>query len=146
MRRVHTTDMFRLSVGAMTASLACFLAGPAAAQEFPSYAQPLGNERLSGTVVRFAPGSYDIGLLDDRGFVDRIVLHRGTIIEPNGLDLALGMRVSIIGRAADTSFVANEIVRDDRRAVPDWYDRWVAPDRTAMQNPPAPPVVRAPFR
>jgi hypothetical protein len=139
------SDMLRLFIGATTASLACFLTGPAAAQEFPSYAQSLGGARLSGTVVRFAPGSYDLGLLDDRGFVDRIVLHRGTIIVPIGIDLVPGMRVSVVGHDAGTSFVANEIDRDDRRAQPAWYDRWVAPQAASAQNPPAPPIVTTPF-
>jgi hypothetical protein len=139
-------DMPRLFIGAMTASLACFLTGPAAAQEFPSYAQPLGDAGLSGTVVRFAPGSYDLGLLDDRGFVDRIVLHHGTIIVPIGIDLAPGMRVSVVGQIAGTSFVANEIDRDDRCGEPAWYNRWVAPHTATAQNPPAPPIVATPFR
>jgi hypothetical protein len=133
-------DMLRLSIGAIIASLACLLTGPAASQEFPSYAQPLGDARLSGIVVRFAPGSYDLGLLDDRGFVDSVVLHHGTIIVPIGIDLAPGMRVSVVGHNAGTSFVANEIDRDDRRAEPAWYNRWVAPHRATAQNPPAPPI------
>ena len=131
-------------IGAMVASLACILTGPADAQEVPSYAQPLGDARLSGTVVRFAAGSYDLGLLDDRGFVDRILLHQGTIIVPIGIDLAPGMRISVVGRNAGASFVANEIDRDDRRAGPAWYDRWVAPNTATAQNPPAPPIVNPP--
>jgi hypothetical protein len=135
-------DMFRLLIGVTAAaSLACFLTGPLAAQDSPSYAQPLGNARLSGTVVRFEPGSYDLGLLDDRGFVDRIALHHGTIIEPVGIDLAPGMRVSVVGYDAGPSFVANEIARDDRPTRPAWYDRWVAPHAAGAQNPPAPPIV-----
>jgi hypothetical protein len=132
--------MLRVIIGVTAASLACFLTGPAAAQDSPSYAQPLGNARLSGTVVRFEPGSYDLGLRDDRGFVDRIVLHQGTIIQPIGIDLAPGMRVAVVGYDAGTSFVANEIDRDDRRAPPAWYHRWVAPHAAAAQNPPAPPI------
>jgi hypothetical protein len=138
--------MLRVLIGATAASLACFLTGPAAAQEFPSYAQPLGDARLSGTVVRFQPGSYDLGLRDDRGFVDRIVLHQGTIIVPIGIDLVPGMRVSVVGHDAGGSFVANEIDRDDRLAQPAWYDRWVAPHTATAQNPPAPPIVSTPFR
>jgi hypothetical protein len=137
--------MLRVFIGVTAtvtaASLACFITGPAAAQDSPSYAQPLGNTRLSGTVVRFEPGSYVLGLRDDRGFVDRIALHQGTIIEPVGIDLAPGMRVFIVGYDAGTSFIANEIDRDDRRAQPAWYNRWVAPHAAAAQNPPAPPIV-----
>jgi hypothetical protein len=56
------------------------------------------------------------------------------------------MRVSVVGQIAGTSFVANEIDRDDRRAEPAWYDRWVAPHMAKAQNPPAPPIVATPFR
>jgi hypothetical protein len=135
-------------IGATAASLVCFLAGPAAAQQFPSYAQPLGDARLSGTVVQFQPGSFNLGLLDDRGFVDRIVLHNRTIIMPIGIDLATGMRVSIVGQNAGALFVANEIDRDDRvdrPAEPAWYGLWVAPHTATAQNPPAPPIVNTPF-
>jgi hypothetical protein len=139
--------MLRVLIGATAASLACFLTGPAAAQPFPTYAQPLGDTRLSGTVVQFQPGSFNLGLLDDRGFVDRIVLHIGTIILPIGIDLTTGMRVSIVGQNAGALFVANEIDRDDPLAEPPpaWYGRWVAPHAATAQNPPAPPIVHTPF-
>ncbi len=137
--------MFRVLAGAAAASLACFLTGPAAAQQVPSYAQALGDARLSGTIVRFLPGSFDLGLLDDRGFVDHIVLHIGTIIVPVGSDLAPGMRVSVVGQNAGAAFIANEIDRAGRRAGPPaWYDRWVAPQAAPAQNPPAPPIVNPP--
>ena len=137
--------MVRLLIGVATASLVCFLIGPVAAQDVPSFAQPLGDASLSGTVVRFAPGNYDLGLLDDRGFIDRIVLHPGTIIMPVGIDLATGMRVSVIGRSGGAVFFANQIDRDDRRFQPAWYDRWVAPHTETAQNPPVPPIISTPF-
>ena len=46
---------------------------------------------------------------DERGFVDNVDLHPGTIINPTGLTLAPGMVVSILGYNSGSDFTANEV-------------------------------------
>jgi hypothetical protein len=85
------------------------LVGPAAAlaQDFPSYAQP-EDAQIRGRIVAF-DGGYDLRVRDERGFIDVVELHPGTIIYPVGLTLAPGMIVSILGYNAGPYFDANEV-------------------------------------
>ena len=46
---------------------------------------------------------------DKRGFVDRVQLRDGTVINPTGLRLAVGMTVTIHGRSQSSFFAAYEI-------------------------------------
>jgi hypothetical protein len=46
---------------------------------------------------------------DSRGFISNVSLHQGTIINPTGIKLQPGMRVTIHGRNAGATFAANEI-------------------------------------
>ena len=81
------------------------------AQDMPSYAQPaVGSnvETITGR-INSVEGTFLITLLDDRGFVDSVQLHQGTIINPTGLALEPGMSVTIIGYNAGPAFDANEI-------------------------------------
>ncbi len=48
-------------------------------------------------------------LRDDRGHVDNVRLHQGTVINPTGLTLASGMSVTIYGHNRGSVFAANEI-------------------------------------
>jgi hypothetical protein len=130
----------------------CALTKPATAQTVPTFASPLGNERLDGVVVRFAQGTYDLGLRDDNGFVDNVRLHDKTIIFPVGLTLRPGMRVRIVGFNQGTAFTANEIdgPRPRRVAVtrePQWYAEWDGRAHTGATrylNAPAPPIANPP--
>lgn len=99
------------------AGVAAFaLLGPAAAlaQPIPSYAEPpppsyaSGEENVHGRVISF-DGQYSLQVRDERGFVDNVRLHPGTIINPTGLTLAPGMIVSILGYNAGPYLAANEI-------------------------------------
>jgi hypothetical protein len=125
---------------------------PAAAQTVPSFGQPLGNQRLDGIVVRFAEGTYDLELRDDRGILDTVRLHDHTIIFPIGTTLAPGMRVRIVGFNAGNAFTANEIdaarrTLRDARTEPRWYAEWDGTRRgraRAYGNPPAPAFVNPP--
>ena len=128
---------------------------PAVAQTAPSFGQPLGNQTLEGVVVRFVPGTYELGLRDDNGFLDNVWLHDKTIIFPIGITLQLGMRVRILGFNRGSAFTANEIDGPVKRPVaeglaPAWYAVWDAttrapaagyrnPPARAFVNPPAPP-------
>jgi hypothetical protein len=63
---------------------------------------------LAGTVVDFH-GKYGLVVRDPRGVLKDVVLHPGTIIKPEGLRLERGMKVIVIGQAADQTFAAGEI-------------------------------------
>jgi hypothetical protein len=83
----------------------------AQAQDVPSYARPTDasvDETIHGR-IRSVDGAFTISVDDDRGFVDEVQLHGGTIINPTGLALAPGMSVTIIGYNAGATFDANEI-------------------------------------
>jgi hypothetical protein len=95
-------------LGFASAALAGILVLPLAApaQGVPSYAT--GEETIHGTVSGF-DGKYDLTVRDDRGFVDNVRLHDGTIINPTGLRLAGGMTVTIYGHADGNHFSATEV-------------------------------------
>jgi hypothetical protein len=82
--------------------------GAALAQPVPSYAHPSEDEQIRGRVTGF-DGGYNLTVRDDRGYIDNVRLHPGTIINPTGITLAPGMVVSILGRNAGRHFDANEI-------------------------------------
>jgi hypothetical protein len=86
---------------------------PSAAQDLPSYARPAAapatpSETIHGRIVA-VNGAFRLTLADDRGFNDDIALQQGTIINPTGLTLAVGMTVSIRGYNAGDTFSATEI-------------------------------------
>jgi hypothetical protein len=97
-----------------TALAALLLATPlaASAQEIPSYADApqvaQADEQIRGRIASF-DGAYNLTVNDERGFVDNVDLHDGTIINPTGLTLAPGMIVSILGYNDGSQFSANEI-------------------------------------
>ncbi len=64
--------------------------------------------QIHGRILGF-DGAYALTVRDERGFLDNVQLHQGTIINPTGLTLAPGMVVSIIGYNAGPYFAANEI-------------------------------------
>jgi hypothetical protein len=85
---------------------------PQVAQDVPSYSQAPApvpqDEQIRGRIVNF-DGAYSLQVRDERGFLDNIQLHQGTIINPTGLTLAPGMVVSILGYNAGDYFAANEV-------------------------------------
>jgi hypothetical protein len=101
----------RLAVGAIALVAAL---GPAAAraQDVPSYAVPTTTISTDETIhgrIHSVNGAFDISVDDDRGFVDNVELHQGTIINPTGLTLAPGMSVTILGVNSGAALSANEI-------------------------------------
>src|SRR2546423_4042241 len=91
----------------LTLVIAMPLAGQA--QDVPSYARALdgGDDALiRGRIVNF-DGAYALSVRDERGFIDSVQLHEGTIINPTGLTLRDGMVVSIIGYNAGPYLAAN---------------------------------------
>jgi hypothetical protein len=103
MFRILTTALAALIV---TTPLAAF------SQEVPSYALSAqggpADEQIRGRITSF-DGAYALTVSDERGFVDNVDLHDGTIINPTGLTLAPGMVVSILGYNDGPAFSANEI-------------------------------------
>jgi hypothetical protein len=96
----------------LAATFALLVPCAVAAQDIPSYARPAGaigtDETIHGR-IRSVDGAFRIAVDDDRGFVDTVELHAGTIINPTGLTLSEGMSVTILGVNAGSTFDANEI-------------------------------------
>jgi len=107
----------------LAVSAALFFAVPLGldAQSLPSYARPVtptpvptapsyatSEENIHGRIASF-DGAYALQVRDERGFMDSVRMHPGTIINPIGLTLAPGMVVSILGYNAGNHFAANEI-------------------------------------
>jgi hypothetical protein len=102
-----------LSIAVASAPLTAFAQQVPAqpdAQNAPSYARPAANgeETIHGRIARF-DGKYGVSVQDDRGFIDNVELHQGTVINPTGLALQPGMAVTVIGYNRGRVFAANEI-------------------------------------
>jgi hypothetical protein len=81
---------------------------PSYAQPAPSYAQPYRQDLIRGTVYSIN-GKYNITVRDNRGFLDNVSLHNGTIINPRGWRLEPGNPVTISGKPSGRTFIADEI-------------------------------------
>lgn len=83
-------------------------------QQQPTYAQPppapaYGRQNaIKGTVSGF-DGQWIVYMHDDKGYTDHITLHQGTVINPTGIKLLEGMRVTIYGNPDGPTFQANRV-------------------------------------
>jgi hypothetical protein len=128
----------RIVAGVVAGSLALAAAvAPSTvfAQDVPSYGRPsttAQDETIHGRVDSIQ-GPFAIVLRDDRGFLDSVTLRQGTILNPRGLRLAVGMIVTITGYNAGSSFAALEIDAPYDDAAPpvysgsDLYDYGLSP-------------------
>ncbi len=66
------------------------------------------SEEISGRIDAII-GKYGLRLRDDRGYIDSVTLHQGTVIVPAGSTLKSGMLVKITGSVSGTTFTANVI-------------------------------------
>jgi hypothetical protein len=85
--------------------------GAAPAATLPPYARPAApsdEETIHGRIASVG-GAYTLAVTDDRGFVDNVRLHQGTIINPTGITLRTGMSVTVMGYTRGSSFEANQI-------------------------------------
>ena len=82
--------------------------GPAAPRPPAHRSAVNGEETISGRISKIE-SKYRLEMRDDRGYIDRIQLHQGTIINPTGLQLEPGMVVTILGYNLGNVFGANEI-------------------------------------
>jgi hypothetical protein len=99
-----------------------------AQNQMPSYAVRSG-ETIKGTISNFN-GQYTMYVRDDRGYVDNVSLHQGTIINPTGIRLSPGFRVTVIGHTSGSTFVADEIdtpYRNYGYAYPYYYPYYPYP-------------------
>jgi hypothetical protein len=80
----------------------------AALADTEGYATSVGGQTLSG-VINSVDGKFGLTVRDNRGSLDRVTLHRGTIINPTGLQLEPGTTVSIIGHANGGTYDADTI-------------------------------------
>lgn len=120
--RLQNFSFSRILAASLTAALCAALPVAASAQQpygdQPPYAQqqpysqpapPYGNQQsVKGTVSGF-DGQWIVYMHDDKGYTDHITLHQGTIINPTGIKLLEGMRVTIYGYAQGSTFEANRI-------------------------------------
>ena len=103
-----------VSIAALSAPIPAFAQpGPTGidAGAPPSYARPAnpnGEEIIQGRVTAY-DGKYSLQVNDDRGYVDNVELRQGTIINPTGLRLQPGMRVTVLGYNRGHFFAANQI-------------------------------------
>jgi hypothetical protein len=102
----------RLKVALLSAAalVAFGLPATAQAQGMPSYAKgtATGDETIQGRIASVDSKEH-ITIHDERGFIDDVSLHNGTVINPTGLTLAVGQPVRIYGHADGTTFAAVEI-------------------------------------
>ncbi len=91
---------------AAAAALASALPLSAQAQPVPSYARSV--DTIKGTISSFN-GATTMYVRDVKGYIDDVTLHRGTIINPTGIRLEPGFRVTVTGHPNGKTFVANEI-------------------------------------
>ncbi len=109
-----TTEVMRSKhLAALAAAFLMAVPFAAQAQDVPSYSQgqpsyATSEENVHGRIVSF-DGAYALQVRDDRGFVDSVQLHQGTIINPTGLTLQPGMVVSVLGYNSGSYLAANEI-------------------------------------
>ena len=113
----------RLLAALGAANIALILPLAALAQDDPTYAQQPGapqyaqagvpsyatqDQQIHGRIASF-DGGYNLQVRDDKGYLDNVQLHQGTVINPTGLTLAPGMVVSVNGYSQGSYFAANEI-------------------------------------
>jgi hypothetical protein len=95
------------AIPAAAVILAFAVPSAGSAQPLPSYASPPG-ETIKGTISRF-DGATTMYVRDVRGYVDKVSLRQGTVINPTGIRLQPGFSVTITGRASGSTFIADEI-------------------------------------
>jgi hypothetical protein len=96
-------------LAALSAVVALALPSVAGAQNngYPSYA--VGSQQtITGTITSFN-GQYSLLVQDDKGYGDNVQLHDGTVINPTGIRLQPGMKVTIYGYPNGSVFQAYRI-------------------------------------
>jgi hypothetical protein len=100
-----------IAAAAITVPAVAFAQTGAQTDAPPSYARPSyasDEDVVRGQVVAF-DGGYGLQVRDEKGYIDTITLHQGTIINPTGLRLAPGMSVTVRGVNRGHVLDANQI-------------------------------------
>ncbi len=95
----------RVAACAALGASVLFFSTAARAQE-PGYA--VHQEAIKG-IVRSFDGQWIMYVRAQNGSLDRVALHKGTIITPTGLTLEPGMHVTVYGHPGADAFVADDI-------------------------------------
>jgi hypothetical protein len=98
--------LIALATAALPVSAPAQDRGAAPGASTPSYART--DESVRGRIVSF-DGGYNLEVNDERGFVDYVRLHPGTVINPTGIRLVPGMSLTVYGETRGNTFSANEI-------------------------------------
>ncbi len=111
----------KLHCTALVCAALAFAAPVAASAEpaVPSAPATAAHAQLVAQITNFS-GKYGITVRDAKGALVTVQMHRGTVIEPVGLRLDVGMRVALTGSVRDGVFQA------DRIDVPDAVNRRLA--------------------
>ena len=92
-----------------SALIVAALAFPLAARaDTSTHAAPSGERTIHGMITSIN-GKYGFTVRDDSVGIEGVTMHRGTIIDPTGLQLKPGMQVTIAGHADGGTFDADEI-------------------------------------
>jgi hypothetical protein len=105
-----STSLNGMKIFAALSAAACLaLPSVAGAQNngYPSYAVA-SQQSVKGTISGFN-GQYTVFVQDEKGYTDNIQLHDGTVINPTGLRLQEGMRVTVYGYPNGSVFQAYRI-------------------------------------
>lgn len=101
--RIHKLGSIALGLSLLATALPSL----ASAQDKPSYATS-DEDTVHGRIVS-VDDQYNVSVRDDKGYVDHVRLHQGTIINPTGLSLHAGMTVTVLGFNSGNVLAANEI-------------------------------------
>jgi hypothetical protein len=104
--RLPGSAMRRLTSSALI--LAALALPVAARADTNSYAMRTVGHTVHG-VITSIDGKYGLTVRDGRADGESVTLHRGTIINPTGLQLEPGMQVTIAGHPDGSTFDADEI-------------------------------------
>ncbi len=105
--RLPSLALAAFALAAGISGVAVAQTGPASGA-LPSYATPLADQEIHGKISAVT-GKYTLLVRDDRGYIDSVTLHQGTVITPTGLTLQAGMQVTITGTVDGATFAANQI-------------------------------------
>jgi hypothetical protein len=94
-------------LAALGAAVSLALPSLVSAEAYPSYAVA-PQQTIKGTITGFN-GAYTVFVQDERGYGDNVQMHDGTVINPTGIKLQEGMRVTIYGYANGPVFQAYRI-------------------------------------
>jgi hypothetical protein len=104
-----TTNKAALVATVAAAVISLTTTAPAVAKTEATPSYTIGPEdHIRGRIAQIT-GKYSIEVRVKKGYIDNVSLHSGTIINPIGITLEPGFRVTIYGQPSGSTFVANEI-------------------------------------